>query len=254
VEDPRTDYWDLYDEDYYNGHGADALVHYHAEMTDPRTIRQLEWSGIEELVGQLVELKPTTSWLDMGCGLGGLVRHLRARGYSDVHGFDEGYGSTWADAQGIPILSEEDLQSMTGRFEVITAIEVIEHIVDPMPFLRRATDLLAPGGVLFLTTGNVEMVRSSLDTWSYIVPDVHVSFFGPTSLRHAFECVGLGAEQVGFRAGHDQIIRYKVLKNLRRTRQAGWHRIVPWKLASRAVDRVYGVSALPAGRKPPAPD
>ncbi len=250
VVDPRTDYAALYDEAYYRGRGADPLVDYEAEIDDPASLRHLEWRGLERVVGGLTELRPGTRWLDMGCGLGGLVAHLRARGYREAVGHDEGHGADAAVARGVPVLSTPDLEARTGSFDVVTAVEVIEHVIDPMAFLRQIAALLAPGGVVLLTTGNVERVRGPLAHWPYVIPDIHVSFLGPTSLRLGLTAAGLVPDATGFRAGHADVIRYKVLKNLRRTRVEAWQRAVPWSVASRVVDRRYGVTELPIGRRP----
>ena len=75
VLEPRTDFAELYDEAYYEGRGADALVDYATEMDDPRTVRVYEWQGITEVVRGLAALSPSTRWLDYGAGLGGLVRY-----------------------------------------------------------------------------------------------------------------------------------------------------------------------------------
>ena len=45
-------------------------------------------------------------------------------------------------------------------------------------------------------------------------PQIHVSFFEPTTIERAFARVGLEPEHHGFVAGFDEIIRYKTVKNL----------------------------------------
>lgn len=49
-----------------------------------------------------------------------------------------------------------------GGFDAAVAIEIIEHLENPFAFVREAAALLRPGGLLFLTTPNVESVSSRL--------------------------------------------------------------------------------------------
>lgn len=56
----------------------------------------------------------------------------------------------------------ETIAADTGRFDAIVAIEIIEHLENPFRFVRECSKLLKPGGLLFLTTPNVEAVNSRL--------------------------------------------------------------------------------------------
>ena len=116
-------------------------------------IRNGSKRGIERVVRGLVPISRTTRWLDFGCGHGGLVRFLRERGAIGAFGYDTGAMVERARAEGIPLLTEDELARAHGSFEVVTAIEVIEHVPDPVELLVRLRRLLAPGGLLFLTTG-----------------------------------------------------------------------------------------------------
>jgi 2-polyprenyl-3-methyl-5-hydroxy-6-metoxy-1,4-benzoquinol methylase len=250
VDEPRTDYAALYDEAYYSGRGADPLTDYESELRDDNTIRRHEWAGIHQVVSSLHEIGPGTLWLDLGCGLGGLVRHLHSVGVDNAVGSEDGYARGRALERGIACVTSDELADVENAFDVITSIEVIEHVVDPLALLRDVHRLLRPGGVFFFTTGNAEPQRDKLTEWPYVIPEIHVSFFEPQTIATAFERVGLVPEHHGFVPGFDQIIRYKTVKNLPRRVQRVADRFVPWRWVAPIIDKRYGVSAFPVGRKP----
>jgi SAM-dependent methyltransferase len=246
VVDPPTDSDALYDAEYYRGGGADPSIDYERELEDPRTVRVYEWRGLLEIIDTLKGRVTGLRWLDYGCGLGGLVRYARQRGV-EIYGFDEGYAAERMRQEGIPALTTTDLDAATGSFDVITAVEVLEHFVDPIPALRQIAALLRPGGLFFVTTGNAQPFRGRLEKWAYVQPDVHVSFFEPRTLEFAFNRLGLEPSFPGFVSGFTDLMRYKVLKKLALKRRHALERFVPWPLVARAVDRRYRLSAHPVG-------
>lgn len=251
VRNPRTDFAELYDADYYAGRGADALVDYDAEMTDRRTVRTYEWRGVTRIVGSLVDLDPSTRWLDYGCGLGGLVHHVDAHVGCSIVGFEDGYAADRMAADGVPHVVRDDLPGLTASFDVVTAIEMLEHALDPVAVLRDIHALLKPGGVLFLTTGNAEPHSRDLTRWSYTaVPDVHIGFFEPTTLATALERAGFEVLWPGSVDGLDDVIRFKVLKTCHLHRASTLERLLPWGVITKVVDSRHRVSAMPAGRRP----
>ncbi len=251
VRNPRTDFAELYDADYYAGRGADALVDYDAEMTDLRTVRTYEWRGITRIVGGLVDLDPGTRWLDYGCGLGGLVRHVDEHVGCSIVGFEDGYAADRMAAAGVPHVVRDELPGLASSFDVITAIEMLEHTLDPVAVLRDIHGLLKPGGVLFLTTGNAEPHRRDLTRWSYTaVPDVHIGFFEPATLAAALERAGFEVLWPGSVDGLDDVIRFKVLKTCHVQRASTAERLLPWGAITKVVDSRHRVSAMPAGRRP----
>lgn len=248
VENPRQDYETLYDDDYYRGRGADPLVDYVDEVEHHETtIRRYEWNGICRVVSSLVPTSPTTKWLDYGCGVGGLVEFVRERGVADAVGFEQGWSLDRIRERGVPYLTKDDLESYRGSFDVVTAIEVIEHVADPLAELHRIRALLRPGGLLFLTTGNAVPYRNRLPAWRYVMPDVHVSFFEPATLAIALEEAGFDTEFPGYQPGWDDIIRFKVLKSLGVRSDSLPSRAVPWRMAAKIIDWRLNPSGHPIG-------
>jgi SAM-dependent methyltransferase len=246
------DYARLYSEPYYRGEGADPLVDYQFELEHPdQTIRRYEWRGIYQAVASLMALRPGAQWLDFGCGSGGLVRYCRSRGVSAV-GFEEGAIVKNATAAGIPILSQAELAGRTACFDVITAIEVLEHLDRPLETLRQIRRLLKPASLFFFTTGNAAPYRDRLASWSYVTPEIHISFYEPDSLREALERSGFHADFCGYLPGFTDIIRFKILKKLRVRTCSTWEDLLPWSLLARTADFRYRVSAHPIGWAPPS--
>jgi len=101
--------------------------------------------------------------LDVGCG-GGLLSESLARAGAQVMGIDLAPGMVevarlHAAEGGLAIdyrvaSADELAQAGPGQFDVVTCMEMLEHVPDPAAMTASLVRLLAPGGALFVSTLN----------------------------------------------------------------------------------------------------
>ena len=97
--------------------------------------------------------------LDVGCGAGLLTEPLARLG-ARVSGIDASPELIAVAREHAAVMGLEvdyhagDVQELDGRFDLVTCLEVIEHVADPAAFVQALAGRLAPGGLLILSTPN----------------------------------------------------------------------------------------------------
>ncbi|MBM3468798.1 MAG: bifunctional 2-polyprenyl-6-hydroxyphenol methylase/3-demethylubiquinol 3-O-methyltransferase UbiG [Alphaproteobacteria bacterium] len=102
------------------------------------------------------------SILDIGCG-GGLVAEPLTRLGAQITGIDASkeaieVAAAHAALMELPIdyqcISAEELVTQKKTYDVVLALEIVEHVADVPGFLSTCTELIKPQGALILTTLN----------------------------------------------------------------------------------------------------
>lgn len=132
--------------------------------------------------------------LEIGCGGGLFVRAATDQGW-DVYGTEI---SPSCAAVLRPLMGSrlhegtvDTAPFADGSFDAAVMIEVIEHLVDPLPYLVAIRRLLRPGGAIFLTTPNARGAAArALGTRWRAFGDEHLTLYDRRSLPRLLHRAG----------------------------------------------------------------
>ena len=126
--------------------------------------------------------------LDVGCGAGDRVKHFSRRAYFGVDPLilcgDYPFPFFRAIAEALPFAD--------GVFDVVLAVEVFDHLLDPDQALTEILRVLAVGGSLFIFVGDCQYDRVPARSENSISPHlieenaVHLHSFSEKSFKQSF--------------------------------------------------------------------
>jgi 2-polyprenyl-3-methyl-5-hydroxy-6-metoxy-1,4-benzoquinol methylase len=194
---------ELYDADYFQGHGFDKSVDYvsdvkgHSTNRDSYSLNDWDLDWISSLLGRE---RKTRRLLEIGCGTGVFLDKARTHGF-EVSGLElSPFAAEFVRNMGIPVDTEsiESANYAPESFDVIVMREVIEHLPHPLESLRTVHGWLKPGGVLFMATGNYDCPERKLRgaDWFYFMPEGHLYYFSNKTMRRYLEKVGFAKVNV----------------------------------------------------------
>jgi SAM-dependent methyltransferase len=191
TDDALTELYNSEAERYHwVGHGDDELVIEHRDDLD--ALRRFLSGGVASA--------DRPRLLEVGCATGGFLRG--AREWFDVEGVELNEESAArARAAGFVVHTGRiaDVPADRGSYDVIVAIQLVEHLPDPGDLLAEAHRLLRPGGALYLATPAVDSASFA----ALGADHTHVASFGHVVL---FSRAGLTAlaERHGFDVEHHE--------------------------------------------------
>lgn len=138
--------------------------------------------------------------LDVGCGHGEMLAHMRDLGWSaqgiepDAQAVDVARARGFHVAHGTVFTAEVP----SASFDAITMSHVIEHVHRPIDTLRRCRELLVPGGALVAITPNADSWghRTFGAAWRGLEPPRHLQVFSRQALAAAAEAAGFATVHV----------------------------------------------------------
>lgn len=167
---------------------AEAESSHWGETVDPRERR---FDVIAELLGRHA---PGRRVLDIGCFNGALLEHLGSAW--ERYGVEPSRKAVaTAKQRGVRIVGRtlDDVPGEVGAFDAILAIDVVEHIAEPVGFFRGVWERLGPNGIFLAVTGDTGALTWRMQGsryWYCSIPE-HVSFYCQSTMAYLEREMGM---------------------------------------------------------------
>lgn len=177
-------------------------------------IRKTYARYLSKLKPLLVDQPKPLSYLDIGCGSGFMLEEAVMQGFDDVCGVEPGAATA---AQASTLVRDRILVGMfapaligSHRFDVITCFQTLDHIPDPVGFVRDCHAALKPGGaILFINHNIASWTARMLGERCPMIDIEHTFLHTPETMKLLFERAGFRDIDV-FPVRNDYPLRYWV--------------------------------------------
>lgn len=183
-------------------HDMTDVLEFYESLVDPgyevgRDQRLLQADQlVRTIAARSTNMSKPLRLLDIGAGSGILVQAAQERGI-DAEGVEPSeWLSVAAGSHGCRVhkgvLPHPDVQ---GPYDIVTLIDVIEHVEDPAGLLKVASAELASDGLIAIVTPDASSVAAKLMGWRWWHYRIaHIGYFNPANL--AMLCSRVGLESV----------------------------------------------------------
>jgi SAM-dependent methyltransferase len=169
---------------------AYASYHAHSAFAAPPSVQ----ASLARLVSAAGSYRRTNRWLDMGFGEGDLLHGAERQGWQcfgtevSPHALEHGQSRGWT----VTTDPAQDSRFAPATFDVVTMIEVLEHVRDPRALVESAARWLRPGGFLYLTTPNARSLNRWVlgPEWSVVCPPEHLALWTAKAVRALLQDAG----------------------------------------------------------------
>lgn len=155
---------------------------------------------LDEIVSSFESFRLNNRFLDVGCGAGNLLA-AAARVNWQIEGVEVSKSS-------VEFLQKQKIQVFHGElfaanfqensFDVVAAVEILEHISEPAKFLKEVFRILRPGGLFFATTPHGAGASAKLlaANWTCVAPPEHLHLFSFKGMKYLLKEAGFEQAEV----------------------------------------------------------
>lgn len=147
--------------------------------------------SLQKMVDSFAGFRQTGNLVDIGFGEGGMLSVAEKNGWKCFGTELSPQSLKYGAERGWTVSSDADSDERFPKngFDVVTMVELIEHVPNPDFFFETAHKLLRPTGLLFLTTPNNNSINQRWlgADWSVIAPPEHITIYSPNGMRKALQ-------------------------------------------------------------------
>jgi len=178
----------LYEKDFYfkPENDSETASYYSNYIKQTKNIRKFN-----NIIRELKKFSNGGKLLDIGCAMGTFLEI--ARYYWDVEGLEiSSYASNYTrNNLKITVFNGtiEEAKYPDDSFDVVTCIDVLEHVDDPNLMINEIARIIKPDGIAFFETliTDSPTVNRNIKKWKLMIPPVHLFYFSKKSLQLIME-------------------------------------------------------------------
>ncbi len=177
----------LYDENYYTGDTGYTYRDERKKIEFDNYVWKARLNKIAEFV------PPPADFLDIGCAFGGFLQAAGDAGYR-AQGLDiSQYAVDECRKRGLDVRKGQIAPGVfkNSSLDVVTMVEVFEHLTDPESAMTALRDIIRPGGLLLIQTANFSGLQAAFAgaDYNYYLAG-HFYYYSTVNLRLLFKKFG----------------------------------------------------------------
>jgi 2-polyprenyl-3-methyl-5-hydroxy-6-metoxy-1,4-benzoquinol methylase len=157
-----------------------------------KSFGEMQRDSLKIILKNIVSLQPKAiTLLDIGCAYGIFLKIACEMGFK-VQGIEVSKSASNYGIKNYDLsihngtLDSYFKRNPSARFDVITMLDVLEHLTDPNESIRIVSSLMKPTSILVIKIPNVKSLRALIEgrEWRQIKPPEHLQYFTMTSIEY----------------------------------------------------------------------